>query len=188
MLDHYPLWTPSKTTKRPVCGNLKQDNMKTKTLITRDEALRLLHYCKDTGKLFKVVDGDLKPCLRKDKDGYLSVSLKGRNYAQHRIIWFIAYGKWPTHEIDHINGIVDDNRLSNLREATPSENSRNTKLRTDNASGYKGVHWRSRESKWRARVRVKGFAIERCFHNKEDAIQFAKMHREKLHGKFCNYG
>ena len=35
------------------------------------------------------------------------------------------YGKWPENEIDHINGIKDDNRINNLRDVTNRQNALN---------------------------------------------------------------
>ena len=44
--------------------------------------------------------------------------------------------------IDHINGDPLDNRKSNLRICTKAQNSQNKKLRSDSASGFKGVYQR----------------------------------------------
>ena len=53
--------------------------------------------------------------------------------------------------VDHINGDVTDNRRSNLREATPSQNGANRRIGADNTSGYKGV---SRDrSRWIAHIK-----------------------------------
>jgi hypothetical protein len=56
--------------------------------------------------------------------------------------------------IDHKNGNGLDNRRSNLRQATFSQNSHNHKIRTNNKSGYKGVNWNSVSNKWMARISV----------------------------------
>lgn len=55
--------------------------------------------------------------------GYRVVKFKGKSYKVHRIIWFLHKGKLPKEQLDHINGIKDDNRIENLREATNQENS-----------------------------------------------------------------
>lgn len=71
----------------------------------------------------------------------------------HRLAWFYAYGVWPQDQIDHRNGIRSDNRICNLREATNSLNKANERRRTDNTSGFKGVH-RRENGRWRARIGV----------------------------------
>jgi hypothetical protein len=60
-----------------------------------------------------------KPAGHADTDGYLQIGLRfnGRDrlVMVHRIIWALAIGAWPEDEIDHLNGILIDNRLINLR-------------------------------------------------------------------------
>lgn len=73
-----------------------------------------------------------------------------------RVAWAIHYGKWPERFIDHINGDPSDNRIVNLREASRAQNNLNTKVRSDNTSGYKGVSRVSPSGKWVANIRVNG--------------------------------
>lgn len=56
---------------------------------------------------------------------------------------------------DHINGDCLNNRRSNLRIVTVTENARNAKPYKNNTSGYRGVFWHKREKKWRARLKRK---------------------------------
>ena len=72
----------------------------------------------------------------------------------HRLAWFMYYGVMPTMQIDHINQNKADNRISNLREVTNSENQRNIKLPSTNKSGVIGVYWHSIGKKWCAQVKV----------------------------------
>jgi|SRR3972149_10393518 len=76
----------------------------------------------------------------------------GRNKAiyMHRVIFGIAQGK----DIDHINGDRLDNRKSNLRLATDSQNQANSRIRVDNTSGYKGVAKCTNKKKWFAQIQV----------------------------------
>ena len=82
--------------------------------------------------------------------GYRQGSLKGKRYKEHRLIWLYHYGEWPKECIDHINGIRDDNRIENLREATNQQNQFNRKSEKDSSSQYKGVSWCKLSKKWRA--------------------------------------
>ena len=76
-------------------------------------------------------------------NGYLSLHLtfdgKTHKFYVHIIIWSLAHGAWPPRKIDHRDGIRDHNWLSNLREATSSENSHNMGKKDANTSGFPGV-------------------------------------------------
>lgn len=56
--------------------------------------------------------------------------------------------------VDHQNGNGLDNRRSNLREATVAQNSANSRLSRRSTSGFKGVTWYKRCSRWRAHIKV----------------------------------
>lgn len=89
-------------------------------------------------------------------NGYRRLSADDAEYLAHRVIWMMVYGSWPTKQVDHINGIRDDNRIANLREATSGENHQNLKRRSDNKSGVPGVSWFKSANKWRADIQVDG--------------------------------
>lgn len=74
------------------------------------------------------------------------------NISMHRSIMGNPVG----FEVDHIHGDTLDNRRSELRLATTSQNQMNSKIREDNSSGYKGVGWNARMCKWRSRINVDG--------------------------------
>jgi hypothetical protein len=89
-------------------------------------------------------------------EGYVQIQIKGKIFYAHRLAWRIAYGHWPAHQIDHINGDRADNRLVNLREATSIQNCQNMAKRSDNRSGYVGVSFHVGRQKWRAEISVGG--------------------------------
>ena len=118
-------------------------------------------------------------------NGYRVVRIDGRDYKAHRIIWLCVRGEWPIAQIDHINGIRDDNRYANLREATNAENQHNSKRRADNTSGVKGVHWSKSKRKWRAEIQHKGKRYRvGYFDSKAEAAAAVALKRAELHGEF----
>ena len=58
--------------------------------------------------------------------------------------------------MDHINRDGCDNRIVNLREVTPREQSMNTGLSSANTSGVKGVSFLKDKGKWRASINIDG--------------------------------
>jgi hypothetical protein len=71
--------------------------------------------------------------------GYRNIAVDGIIYREHRIIWLLVTGKWPSQFMDHRNRRRDDNRWRNLREATRVQNGQNRGLNKDNTTGVQGV-------------------------------------------------
>lgn len=89
-----------------------------------------------------------KKCSSINSDGYLMIMINGKAYPAHRLAWLIVYGTMPDGFIDHINRVRTDNRISNLRLVTHSENMQNRKIQKNNKSGYRGVSWDAKYGKW----------------------------------------
>lgn len=70
-------------------------------------------------------------------------------------------------QVDHINRNKLDNRKSNLRSVTQSQNDFNKPLAIHNTSGYKGVHWHKNKRRWIARIGNKWLGT---FSSKTEAI------------------
>jgi hypothetical protein len=120
--------------------------------------------------------------------GYLRGTIFNQHLRAHRVIWAMYHGAWPRGEIDHINGIRDDNRVNNLRDVTSSENGKNSALRSDNYSGAIGVSWNSTTKKWEPTIGVNGRSkyLGR-FKCKSDAIA-ARKKAEIKYGYHPNHG
>ncbi len=115
--------------------------------------------------------------------GYKNIKIAGKSYMQHRIIFMMHYGFIPN-QIDHINGIKDDNQIENLREATGSQNSINRKTHKTNLLGIKNV--KQQNNKFIVRIHVDG---KSKYIGSFDDIEFADLvaqeARAKYHGKFA---
>ena len=85
--------------------------------------------------------------------GRRTIRVDKRHYYAARLAWLYVHGRWPTHEIDHINRVRDDDRLCNLREATHSQNNANCTVKSHNASGFKGIYFKRATGKWGASIR-----------------------------------
>ena len=129
-------------------------------MITQERLKELLDYNPETGLFTWLVS---KGTRREDgiagslhPEGYWQIGIDGKLYKAHRLAWLYMTGEWPKDQIDHINGIRDNNRFINLREATQAENHQNRALNANNVSGYPGVSWHKRDCKWQGHITLDG--------------------------------
>lgn len=67
--------------------------------------------------------------------GYVYLRFERKAYLAHRVAWLFMLGEWPTHEIDHIDGVRTNNSWANLREVTSRVNRENQrKAKSNNRS------------------------------------------------------
>lgn len=85
---------------------------------------------------------------------YLMIRFNDRLLMAHRLAYALMTGELAPRMLDHRNCNSLDNRWSNLRPATPRQNAQNTRKRSDNRSGEKGVSWCGFTGKWVARIRT----------------------------------
>lgn len=118
--------------------------------------------------------------------GRIAIRIDGTLYLAHRLAWFYVTGAMPEQEIDHVNMDQSDNRFSNLRSASRSENQRNTKAHVDNTSGLKGVSYDTNRKKWVAQLCVNGQRIRLGrFHSKDEAYSAYCEAAKEFHGGFA---
>lgn len=126
-------------------------------MISFEEAKRLLRYDPQTGEIVRLVKtsnyakmGVPAGCI--GRNGYLTMSVRGKHQYLHHLAWLLVTGEWPKQEIDHRNGKRADNRWENLRAASSRQNKQNRVKGATNKSGFKGVCWGKREQLWRATI------------------------------------
>lgn len=129
-----------------------------RTDLTADRARALLSYNPATGEfrwrramaMNRIPAGSVAGHI--SLAGYRVINVDGVLYYAQRLAWLMQTGCFPASDMDHRNGRRDDNRWSNLRMATRSQNCANSKRRKDNSTGEKGVAL-IRGTRWRATIR-----------------------------------
>jgi hypothetical protein len=126
-------------------------------------------------------------CGTKMASGHLQTFFDGKRYLVHRLMYFMATGVDPLdHVVDHINGVPNDNRLSNLRLATKQENSRHKiKLCSTNTSKHRNVSWCRSIQRWKVSIGYNNKRVQRQFVNLDDAVRCAHELRKTLFGNFA---
>jgi hypothetical protein len=117
---------------------------------------------------------------------YSYIRINGKPKLAHRVAFAWVHGRWPECQIDHINGDKRDNRIANLREATSRQNMANSKLRSDNTSGFKGVRKARLPGKWWAYICANGKDTYLGTYNTPEAAHQAYVKAAKIEfGKFA---
>lgn len=121
-----------------------------------------------------------------DKQKKTRIYIKGFTrmaYPLSRVIMDIYDSKLV---VDHINGNTLDNRRSNLRVCTQSQNLMNSKKSSNNKSGLKGVSWHKKNKQWQVFVGVNN---KRIFGGYYKCRLLAGMKYDELaikhHGRFA---
>jgi hypothetical protein len=84
---------------------------------------------------------------------YARIRVDGRMYYAHRLSWLYVHGTWPA-VIDHADRQREQNGIANLRACDKSANAANSKMRSDNSAGWKGV--RRRGNRWSSQIYSRG--------------------------------
>lgn len=105
-----------------------------------------------------------------DKDGYLIIKIKGKQFKAHRLVWFLCKGYFPVNEIDHINRNRLDNRIENLRDVTRLENARNKTPIINKDTGCRKIY----KDKY-----TKGLRAVYTFHYKGRTYRFRNLEDAK---------
>lgn len=123
--------------------------------------------------------GDVASCI--DSGGYIVIRIDGTLYRAHQLAWLYMYGEWPKHRVDHKDRDTLNNRIKNLRSATIKQNAENSKDRSDNTSGFRGVVKRRDCNRWVAQIRHNGSNVYLgIFKTPEEASEVYEKARKKM--------
>lgn len=115
-------------------------------------------------------------------EGYWQIWFDGRNHQAHRLAWFYMTGAWPSEEVDHKDGVRDNNRWGNLREASKAQNAQNRKTPITNRSGFIGADLHAASGLWRSQIQVSGRKIHLgTFQTAEEASAAYLAAKRELH-------
>ena len=149
--------------------------MTSKIVLTPSILRKALRYNPDTGDLWwRTRSADMFTCGKRSKTakmrnfngrfagrialnplnskGYKHGTVLGVKVLAHRVAYALFHNAWPFNDIDHINGIRTDNRISNLRDVSRSENLKNSKVNTRNTTGIIGVYRDNIGCRWYSQI------------------------------------
>lgn len=166
-----------------------QEKMRPAQPCSHEWLLANLSYDAATGEFaWKTVRRGVRGKTAQGRAGYQSITINYRSFGAHRIAWFYVTGEWPTLQIDHVNGDIQDNRFANLRPATNGQNKANSRRPRNNSSGVKGVAFNKGARRWMGYYRAGGKQVIREFATFEEAVKFRQEAVRAAHGEFFNPG
>jgi hypothetical protein len=150
-------------------------------LLTQERLRELVSYDPETGMFTRLRNG--KQASRVGNgEGYLTLMLDGARHKQHRLAVLYMSGAWPEEEVDHINGVRDDNRWSNLRCVSKSLNMHNRRLHKNSTTGFAGVAFEKDRGLWKAHIHANGRKMNLGrFKSPEMAHQAYQLAKRALH-------
>lgn len=165
------------------------------THLTQARLKELLDYDPKTGLFFwraragRRSPGEQAGCELRKRAGdapYWAIRVDGKLYQNAaRLAWLYMEGILPEPQIDHINRCRCDNRWTNLRLATPSQNQANKNIRSDNKSGETGVFFNGDRGRWQATISIAGKTKNLGRFQDRAAAQSAyESAAAKYHGEF----
>ena len=173
----YGLWICSKHRRQlDLYGQIKERTIFDKNaIIIENDYAKISMYNKNHEIIVQaIIDIDDIPKISRYKwnisKGYVITKQGASHIKLHRLIMgdVLEDGK----EIDHINRNKLDNRKSNLRVVTHSENMNNLGISSRNTSGVKGIYYIKSKNRYRVNYENKGFSRVKYFRTLEEAINF----------------
>lgn len=184
-----------------MAADSKPENSRARKPLTQDRLKEVLSYDLDSGVLrwrvniicgrgrVRVRAGEVAGSIkrrRNDTVAYRIICIDYRMHKAHRLAWMYAFGDPVPVVIDHIDHDGLNNRISNLRAATHSQNLANRGATVSSSSGIKGVTWYKRDGLWKSQIKVNYKNIWLgTFTNIEDAASAYGAASKKYFGEFA---
>ncbi len=143
----------------------------------------------EANSLFEYKDGVLytkpKPIGSVTGNGYLESKVAGKPFKIHRMIFLMHHGYLPE-IVDHIDGNPLNNKIENLRAATPSQNSYNQRIYKTNTSGVKGVCWDKARNRWTTQISYNRKKRHLGYYEDfDEAVEVVDLARQLVHKEFA---
>jgi len=183
LLDKCPNFHPSRLAFRsPDCIGTKDGAAKAQNRTPRLIPLTRGQFAIVEAKDYPVLSQHTWFAEGTDKNYYAVRKENGKSIKMHRQIT-----NAPDHlVVDHIDHNGLNNRRSNLRLATFTQNCQNQRRLSHKTSKYKGVHWHKKNKKWAAQItsNKKTYRLG-YFHNETEAAKAYDKKAVELHGEFA---
>ena len=166
---------------------MQTSHRKQKTLVSHSRLTKLLGYDPESGTFVWKTKrrGQRAPGTEAgyvDKArGYRVIRVDTVAYQAHHLAWFYVNKKDSDLEIDHKDGNGLNNAIENLREATCQQNTFNTRSKTKQTHGFKGILYCAATKRWRARIHVSGKNIYLGRHDTPEIAARAYDEAAKTH-------
>ena len=166
-------------------------------MITYKELIELVSYDPDTGLFVRLKTqcnsakkGAEPGYIKNGKGGlkYRGIQYKGKQYHAHRLAYLYMTKTWPDEDIDHIDGDGTNNKWSNIRAVTKSENQKNRRLNINSKSGVAGVSFYTPNGKWRAAVSINGKSKHLGYFDTIEEAKEVRKNSAKVNGYHVNHG
>lgn len=152
--------------------------------ITHEFLLSQIEYYPITGIFLRRSNGFVLASV--GSCGYIRISVGGKQYTAHRLAWLYVHGEWPKAQLDHIDGDPTNNQISNLREATHSQNRVNASAYSLSKTGIRGVHFHHGTKRFRVQLMRDGRSYHGGYFLRVEAAEAAAHNlAKKLHGEFA---
>jgi hypothetical protein len=149
----------------------------------------LLHYEPATGRWTRLVTLCGRAVAGSEagsvSQGYRKIMVDGAIYKSSRLAVFYQTGEWPRGEVDHRDLDTLNDRWSNLRDATHSQNQANGRAYSNNKSGIKGVYWSNHDQCWIAQISINSKNIQRQCKTRDEAAQKYAVLSAQHFGEFA---